>query len=75
MHNIAGTGELHLEICLNDLKDQEIRTSRVLSWTVCAESSEMGLNKSPNKHNRLCMKVVPMPDGLAKDIDKASIIE
>ncbi len=34
------------------------------------ESSEMCLSKSPNKHNRLFMKAVPMPDGLAEDIDK-----
>ena len=30
----------------------------------------MCLSKSPNKHNRLFMKAVPMPDGLAEDIDK-----
>lgn len=30
----------------------------------------MCLSKSPNKHNRLYMKAVPMPDGLAEDIEK-----
>ena len=38
--------------------------------TVSEESSEMCLSKSRNKHNRLFMKAVPMPDGLAEDIDK-----
>lgn len=33
----------------------------------------MCLSKSPNKHNRLFMKAVPMPDGLAEDIDKVRI--
>ena len=37
--------------------------------TVTEESSIMCLSKSPNKHNRLFMKAVPMPDGLAEDID------
>lgn len=33
----------------------------------------MCLSKSPNKHNRLYMKCVPMPDGLPEDIDKGEI--
>ena len=32
----------------------------------------MCLSKSPNKHNRLFMRAVPMPDGLAEDIDDVS---
>ncbi|KAL0201861.1 hypothetical protein M9458_005048, partial [Cirrhinus mrigala] len=38
--------------------------------TVSAESDQMCLSKSPNKHNRLYMKARPFPDGLAEDIDK-----
>ncbi len=34
----------------------------------------MCLSKSPNKHNRLFMRAVPMPDGLAEDIDKVNFI-
>merc|ERR1712126_204279 len=37
------------------------------------ESSIMCLSKSPNKHNRLFMRAVPMPDGLAEDIDKGEV--
>merc|ERR1719330_763827 len=31
------------------------------------------LSKSPNKHNRLFMRAVPMPDGLAEDIDNGEV--
>merc|ERR1719157_148182 len=41
--------------------------------TVTEESSIMCLSKSPNKHNRLFMKAVPMPDGLAEDIDDGEV--
>ncbi|MCI3325474.1 hypothetical protein MQA28_26020, partial [Escherichia coli] len=33
----------------------------------------MCLAKSPNKHNRLYMKAIPMPDGLPEAIDKGDI--
>merc|ERR1712126_673473 len=41
--------------------------------TVSEESSIMCQSKSPNKHNRLFMKAVPMPDGLAEDIDDGKV--
>merc|ERR1712045_321551 len=41
--------------------------------TVSEESSIMCLSKSPNKHNRLFVKAVPMPDGLAEDIDNGKV--
>lgn len=37
------------------------------------ESEQLCLSKSPNKHNRLFAKAVPMPDGLAEAIDKGVI--
>ena len=40
--------------------------------TVSEESDRMCLSKSPNKHNRLFMKAVAMPDGLPEDIDKVT---
>ena len=33
----------------------------------------MCLSKSPNKHNRLYMKAMPMPDGLPDDIEKGEV--
>merc|ERR1712013_753913 len=43
------------------------------SETVSEESSIMCLSKSPNKHNRLFMKAVPMPDGLSEDIENGEV--
>jgi len=79
-HIVAGAGELHLEICLKDLEEDHacipIKVSDpVVSYreTVTEESDQMCLSKSPNKHNRLYMKAIPMPDGLPEDIDKNEI--
>merc|ERR1711992_80986 len=79
-HIIAGAGELHLEICLKDLEEDHAqiplkKSDPVVSYreTVEEESNQMCLSKSPNKHNRLFMKAAPLPDGLAKDIDKGDV--
>jgi len=79
-HIIAGAGELHLEICLKDLEEDHAciplkKSDPVVSYreTVADESNQMCLSKSPNKHNRLFMKAVPMPDGLPEDIDKGEV--
>jgi len=82
-HIIAGAGELHLEICLKDLKEDycsgiEIITSEpVVSYreTVSERSSQVCLAKSPNKHNRLFMTAEPMPENLPEAIDKGEITE
>jgi len=80
-HVIAGAGELHLEICLKDLADDFCAgcplkfSPPVVSFreTVTAESSEMCLSKSPNKHNRLYMKAVPLSEALCLKIDDKKI--
>jgi len=79
-HIIAGAGELHLEICLKDLEEDHAqiplkKSDPVVSYreTVAEESSIMCLSKSPNKHNRIFMRAVPMPDGLAEDIDNGEV--
>jgi len=79
-HIVAGAGELHLEICLKDLEEDHacipIKVSDpVVSYreTVIDESDQTCLSKSPNKHNRLYMKALPMPDGLPDDIDKNEV--
>merc|ERR1712121_584803 len=79
-HIIAGAGELHLEICLKDLEEDHAqiplkKSDPVVSYreTVSEESNMMCLSKSPNKHNRLFMKAVPMPDGLPEDIDSGEV--
>merc|ERR1711937_238065 len=79
-HIIAGAGELHLEICLKDLEEDHAgiklkQSDPVVSYRECVteESDRMCLSKSPNKHNRIFMKAVPMPDGLPEDIDKGEV--
>merc|ERR1712198_158209 len=79
-HIIAGAGELHLEICLKDLEEDHAqiplkKSDPVVSYreSVSEESNQMCLSKSPNKHNRLFMKAINMPDGLAEDIDDGKV--
>jgi len=71
---------LHLEICLKDLEEDHAciplkKSDPVVSYreTVSAESDQVCLSKSPNKHNRLYMKAVPMPEGLPEAIDKGDV--
>lgn len=80
-HVIAGAGELHLEICLNDLQDDymngaEIIVSQpVVSFreTVLEKSSHTVMSKSSNKHNRLYFEARPLELGLAEAIDDGRI--
>jgi len=59
-HVIAGCGELHVEICLKDLREEYAQCEftvgdPVVSYreTVSDESNQVCLAKSPNKHNRI----------------------
>merc|ERR1712174_151030 len=79
-HIIAGAGELHLEICLKDLEEDHAciplkKSDPVVSYreTVSGASAQTCLSKSPNKHNRIFMKAVPMPDGLSEDIENGEV--
>jgi elongation factor 2 len=82
-HIIAGAGELHLEICLKDLKEEycggiELKTSDpVVSYreTVTEKSNQICLSKSPNKHNRMYVTAEPFKSGLAEDIDNGKITD
>merc|ERR1719269_276223 len=66
-HIIAGCGELHVEICLTDLRNEYaqcdfVMTDPVVSYreTVAGESNQTCLSKSPNKHNRLYVVAEPL---------------
>jgi len=79
-HIVAGAGELHLEICLKDLEEDHAciplkKSDPVVSYreTVSEKSSITCLSKSPNKHNRLFMTAVNMPEGLPEDIDDGEV--
>jgi elongation factor 2 len=79
---IAGAGELHLEICLNDLQNDFMNgapikiSDPVVSYreTVTAKSNQTCLSKSPNKHNRLYVECEPMSDELLKDIENGTVV-
>jgi len=79
-HIVAGAGELHLEICLKDLEEDHAciplkKSDPVVSYreTVQEASTQTCLSKSPNKHNRLFMTAVNMPEGLPEDIDNGDV--
>merc|ERR1712061_620613 len=76
-HIIAGCGELHVEICLKDLREEYAQCEftvgdPVVSYreTVTAESSVQCLSKSPNKHNRIYLVAKPITEDLAKLIEE-----
>lgn len=73
---VAGAGELHLEICLQDLENDfakvPLRKSNpVVSYreTVSQESDRICLAKSANKHNRLFCTAEPLDAELANAIE------
>merc|ERR1712196_351712 len=79
-HVIAGCGELHVEICLKDLRDEYAQcdfnvSDPVVSYreTVTGVSSQTCLAKSPNKHNRIYLVAEPMSDEFCKDIEDGKI--
>ncbi|KXJ92421.1 P-loop containing nucleoside triphosphate hydrolase protein [Microdochium bolleyi] len=79
-HIVAGAGELHLEICLNDLEHDHAGVPLIFSdpvvqyrETVAGKSSMTALSKSPNKHNRLYMVAEPIDEELAKTIEDGKI--
>merc|ERR1712196_588153 len=75
-HIVAGCGELHVEICLKDLREEYAQCDFVMSdpvvsyrETVGNESSQTCLAKSPNKHHRIYLVAEPMSDEFCKDIE------
>merc|ERR1719298_176073 len=75
-HVIAGCGELHVEICLKDLRDEYAQCDFVMSdpvvsyrETVGGESNQTCLSKSPNKHNRLYVIADKLSEELTKEIE------
>jgi len=75
-HVIAGCGELHVEICLKDLREEYAQcdfsvSDPVVSYreTVNETSSVTCLAKSPNKHNRIYLTAEPMSDELCAAIE------
>merc|ERR1712174_83968 len=79
-HVIAGRGELHVEICLKDLREEYAQCDFIVSdpvvsyrETVNETSSQTCLAKSPNKHNRIYLTAEPMSDEICKDIEDGKL--
>jgi len=79
-HIIAGCGELHVEICLNDLQKEyancEIKQSEPIvtyKESVSDVSDQVCLSKSANKHNRLYCTAQPLQEGLPDLIEKGEL--
>jgi elongation factor 2 len=77
---VAGAGELHLEICLNDLKEVYCEgielniTDPVVAYRESVTAASMiCLSKSANKHNRLFVNAEPLATGLPEAIDDGTI--
>merc|ERR1719390_267473 len=79
-HIIAASGELHLEICLQDLQNDfmgtEVKVSDpVVSFreTCSGKSDQTCLAKSANKHNRLFVEAEPLGPELCQAIDDGEV--
>ncbi|QPG73939.1 Elongation factor 2 [Brettanomyces nanus] len=79
-HIVAATGELHLEVCLQDLEQDHAGvplkvSSPVVSYreTVAAKSSKTALSKSPNKHNRIYLRAEPMTEECTVGIENGKV--
>merc|ERR1711988_794549 len=79
-HVIAGCGELHVEICLKDLREEYAQCDFVMSdpvvsyrETVTGTSSQTCPSKSPNKHNRLYVVAEPLDEELSIQIEDGKL--
>ena len=76
---IAGSGELHVEICINDLCNEYaqieiIRSNPIVSYNETVSiKGEQCLSKSANKHNRLFVSAEPLTGELASEIEAGRI--
>jgi elongation factor 2 len=80
-HIVAGAGELHLEICIKDLREDFMKGAPiklgqpVVSFceTVKGPSELTCVSKSPNKHNRVYMTAEPLGEEFCKAVDDNQI--
>jgi len=84
---IAGAGELHLEVCLNDLRKKFMNNAEIIvsepivsfGETITQRTGENKsfpatcISKSPNKHNRLFMYASPLSEKFIKGVEDGDI--
>ena len=76
---IAGSGELHVEICINDLVNEYaqieiIKSDPIVSYKETVTSnSATAMSKSSNNHNRLTCSCEPLSETLSIAIEEGMI--
>jgi len=75
---IAGAGELHIEVLMNQLKEMcsapfTVSDPVVPYCETVTQLSQPCLAKSPNKHNRLYMTAEPLDDGVVSAIESGQL--
>lgn len=78
---ISGAGELHLEICIHDLREFYAKgvnisvSDPVVPYreTITVRSNQTSLAKSPNNHNRIYMIAEPLSAELVELLEKKDI--
>ncbi|KAI5186280.1 elongation factor 2 [Nematocida homosporus] len=78
---VAGAGEMHVEICLNDLENEHakvpiIRGEPQVSYfeSISSSMSTTVMSKSANKHNKVYMIVEPLGEEITKAINEGDLI-
>jgi elongation factor 2 len=82
-HIVAGAGELHLEICIKDLREDFMKgapikeSTPVVSFceTVTDKSEKTCVSKSPNKHNRIYLEAEPLGEEVCQAIESNELTE
>mmetsp|Transcript_4002 Transcript_4002/g.3796 ORF Transcript_4002/g.3796 Transcript_4002/m.3796 type:complete len:554 (+) Transcript_4002:824-2485(+) len=78
-HVIVGCGELHVEICLRDLRElsgiEIVAADPIVTYkeTILNNSSQVCLSKAPNKLNRLWATAEPLAQGLSEAIELGKV--
>ncbi|KAI5172070.1 elongation factor 2 [Nematocida sp. LUAm3] len=78
---VAGAGEMHVEICLNDLENDHakvpiIRGEPQVSYfeSISQPMQNAVMSKSANKHNKIYMIVEPLAEEVVKAIQEGDLI-
>lgn len=79
-HIIAGSGELHLEVCLETLRGlcpslTLAASDAVVSYreTITSTAASVCLAKSQNKHNRVWVRATPLSEALVVDMESGEL--
>lgn len=78
---VAGAGELHLEICLNDLRNEYAKVDIIVDEPMVSYVESVGktietpkMAKSANKHNRISMTVEPLDEEIILNIENEKLV-